>query len=40
MKSRALSMARARGYLSPLAWDDDEIDDPKARPKGQYRETA
>ena len=26
--------ARARGYLPPLAWDDDSIDDPRAVPAG------
>ena len=30
--SRARNMARARGWAPPLAWDDDEIDDPTARP--------
>jgi len=27
--------ARARGYAPPLAWDDDSIDDPTARPHGE-----
>jgi hypothetical protein len=27
------SVARNRGYVPPLAWDDDEIDDPDARPR-------
>jgi hypothetical protein len=26
--------AQARGWVSPLAWEDDEIDDPAARPRG------
>ena len=26
--------AQARGWVSPLAWEDDEIDDPTARPRG------
>lgn len=30
--SRARSFARARGWVPPAAWDDDEIDDPAARP--------
>lgn len=30
--SRARNMARARGWVPPLAWDDDTIDDPTARP--------
>lgn len=27
--------ARARGYAPPLAWDEDSIDDPTARPDGE-----
>lgn len=29
---RALNWARKRGWAPPMAWDDDEIDDPSARP--------
>jgi hypothetical protein len=36
----ALGIAAKRGYFSPLAWDDDEIDDPKARPHGEWRAVA
>lgn len=32
--SRARRSAAARGWAPPMAWDDDEIDNPKARPKG------
>lgn len=32
--SRTRSRAAARGYAPPLAWDDDTIDDPAARPAG------
>lgn len=32
--NRVRSHARAKGYLSPLNWDDDEIDDPEAKPRG------
>lgn len=28
----ASSFARKNGYASPIAWDDDEIDNPDARP--------
>lgn len=28
------------GYAPPAAWDDDEIDDPKARPRGVRRAAA
>lgn len=31
---RTQENARRRGWVPPLAWDDDEIDDPKAQPKG------
>lgn len=31
---RTRARAAALGYASPLAWDDDAIDDPKARPAG------
>ncbi len=30
--SRARSYARARGWALPAAWDDDEMDDPDAKP--------
>lgn len=30
--TRARRYARAHGWVSPLAWDDDAIDDPAARP--------
>jgi hypothetical protein len=36
----ALNMARERRYFPPLAWDDDEIDDPAARPHGEWRAVA
>ena len=29
---RTRELAKRRGWLPPLAWDDDEIDDPTARP--------
>lgn len=29
---RAAARARARGWAPPLAWDDDDIDNPAARP--------
>lgn len=35
--SRARSYARRQGWVSPLAWDED-IDDPKARPRGIRRD--
>jgi hypothetical protein len=38
--SRARNLARARGWVSPLAWDDDTIDDPAARPAGTRKATA
>lgn len=31
---RAIALARRHGWASPLAFDDEEIDDPNARPKG------
>jgi hypothetical protein len=31
---RCRSAARRRGWLPPLVWDDDTIDDPDARPHG------
>ena len=30
--SRARNLARSRGYLPPLAWDDETIDDPDTQP--------
>jgi plasmid maintenance system antidote protein VapI len=30
--SRAKNYARARGWVPPMAWDDDTIDDPASRP--------
>jgi hypothetical protein len=32
--TRAKRYAAAHGWAPPLAWDDDEIDDPDARPQG------
>lgn len=32
--------ARRAGYAPPLAWDEDTIDDPKARPAGVRRAAA
>lgn len=32
--SRARNFAATHGWAPPMAWDDDEIDNPKARPKG------
>lgn len=32
--SRSRGEALRRGWVSPLAWDDDTIDDPDARPQG------
>lgn len=32
--SRALHYAQARGWVPPMAWDDERIDDPAARPSG------
>jgi hypothetical protein len=31
--SRARNVARTKGWLPPMAWDDNEIDDPTVRPK-------
>lgn len=31
---RVREHARRQGWVPPLAWDDEEIDDPAARPKG------
>lgn len=36
--SRARSYARRNGWVSPLAWNDDDIDDPKARSLGVRRD--
>lgn len=30
--ARARNYAKARGWLPPLAWDDDQLDDPECRP--------
>ncbi len=39
--SRARRTAQALGYLPPLAWDDDTIDDPQAQPwAGQAEDAA
>lgn len=38
--TRARARALARGYAPPMAWDDDTIDDPTARPLGAAREKA
>lgn len=35
--SRARNYARARGWVPPLAWDDDAIDDPGAVPAGGWQ---
>ncbi len=32
--TRARNLAVARGWPPPLAWDDDVIDEPRARPRG------
>ncbi len=32
--TRVRNQARARGYAPALAWDDDAIDDPTAKPRG------
>lgn len=38
--SNARNAAARRGYVPPLAWDDDEIDNPKAKPQtGRTRDT-
>lgn len=36
--ARAKNDAAARGWAPPLAWDDETIDDPDARPRGVRRE--
>ncbi|TDD97598.1 hypothetical protein [Actinomadura rubrisoli] len=38
--SRARNHARAHGWAGPLAWDDRELDDPEARPRGVRRAAA
>lgn len=35
--SRTIRWATARGFAPPMAWDDDTIDDPAARPAGLSR---
>jgi len=35
-RARTRALAERRGYPSPLAWDDDVIDDPQARPVGMH----
>lgn len=39
-RNRARNFALSRGWPGPLAWDDESIDDPKARPRGVARRTA
>jgi hypothetical protein len=34
----AKNYARRRGYVGPLAWDDETIDDPRALPQGVRRD--
>lgn len=34
---KAADWARARGWLPPLVWDDDSIDDPDAEPAEMYK---
>lgn len=36
---RAVARARARGWVGPLAWDDDDIDNPDASP-ANWKEAA
>lgn len=38
--NRARNYARDRGWAPPMAWDDDTIDDPRARPAGRRRDEA
>ncbi|MEU4391628.1 hypothetical protein [Kribbella sp. NPDC023855] len=33
--TRARNMAQARGWVPPLAWDDEQLDDPAAQPAGR-----
>lgn len=37
---RAQAYARAQGWVPPLAWDDDTIDDPHATPIGAHGEDS
>lgn len=39
-RNRARNFALSRGWPGPLAWDDESIDDPKARPRGVARRAA
>jgi hypothetical protein len=39
-RSRALAFAAAHGWVPPLAWDDDTIDDPDAAPDHHQAEDA
>lgn len=39
-RNRARNFALAHGWPGPLAWDDESIDDPKARPRGVERRAA
>lgn len=38
--ARALNTAKRKGWVPPLAWDDDNIDERSARPKGMRRKAA
>lgn len=38
--SRARNVARAKGWPPPMAWDDDDIDDPAAGPAGVWQRTG
>jgi len=38
--SRARNLAAERGWVPPLAWDDDKIDDPAARPAEGWKRSA
>jgi hypothetical protein len=35
--TRARNRAARKGWAPPLSWDDDQIDNPDARPHGSYR---
>ncbi|MFF5261325.1 hypothetical protein ACFY4C_20475 [Actinomadura viridis] len=37
---KARAWASRQGWASPLAWDDGDLDDPAARPRGVRREAA
>jgi len=39
-RKRARTIAQSKGYAPPLAWDDDSIDDPAAKPSGSWRPVA